>query len=76
VIGSPGFDRDEQWLRWRSGRAFDRGYDPPGLPAKRRRRRRSRAELLVIDGFGHDLPSGVWPQLADAIAATVRRAEG
>jgi pimeloyl-ACP methyl ester carboxylesterase len=33
------------------------------------------AELLVIDGLGHDLPPGAWPQVADAIAATVRRAE-
>ena len=30
VIGSPGFDRDEEWLRWRAGRAFDRGLDPDG----------------------------------------------
>jgi pimeloyl-ACP methyl ester carboxylesterase len=33
------------------------------------------AELLVIDGMGHDLPRGAWPRIADAIARTVRRAE-
>jgi pimeloyl-ACP methyl ester carboxylesterase len=33
------------------------------------------AELLVIDGMGHDLPEALWPQVADAIAALVRRAE-
>ena len=32
------------------------------------------AELLVIDGLGHDLPPGIWAAIADAIAATVRRA--
>jgi pimeloyl-ACP methyl ester carboxylesterase len=33
------------------------------------------AELLVIDGMGHDLPEALWLQVADAIAALVRRAE-
>jgi pimeloyl-ACP methyl ester carboxylesterase len=28
VIGSPGFDRDEEWLRDLSGQAFDRSYNP------------------------------------------------
>ncbi len=32
------------------------------------------AELIVIDGMGHDLPAALWPQLADAIAAHVLRA--
>ena len=32
------------------------------------------AELLIIDGMGHDLPRPVWPTIADAIARTVRRA--
>jgi pimeloyl-ACP methyl ester carboxylesterase len=26
------------------------------------------ARLVVIDGMGHDLPRGVWPQIVDAIA--------
>lgn len=33
------------------------------------------AELLVIDGMGHDLPPGAWAPVADAIARTVQSAE-
>ena len=33
------------------------------------------AELLVIDEMGHDMPPPLWPRLADAIAAHVRRSE-
>jgi pimeloyl-ACP methyl ester carboxylesterase len=33
------------------------------------------AELLVLEGMGHDLPEALWPQVADAISALVRRAE-
>lgn len=114
VIGSPGFERDEAWLRERTGRAFDRGHDPAGVSRQtaavltaddRTERLRAvrvpslvihgtedplvaldggratahaipGAELLVIEGMGHDLPPGVWPRLADAITAIVRRAEG
>ena len=32
------------------------------------------AELILIDGWGHDMPSAVWPRLADAIDANARRA--
>ena len=32
------------------------------------------AELVVLDGMGHDLPEALWPQVVDAIAALVRRA--
>jgi pimeloyl-ACP methyl ester carboxylesterase len=32
------------------------------------------AELLIIDGMGHDLPREVWPQLVDAIAAHTQKA--
>ncbi len=100
-------------MRWRTGRAFDHGYDPAGVSrqaataftATDRTQRLGAvrvpalvvhgaadplvdvsggrataaaipdAELLVIDGLGHDLPPAIWPRLADAIAATVRRAE-
>jgi pimeloyl-ACP methyl ester carboxylesterase len=31
VIGSPGFPIDEDWIRERAGRAFDRCYDPSGV---------------------------------------------
>ncbi len=33
------------------------------------------AELLVVDGMGHDLPREVWPQLVDRIAALADRAD-
>lgn len=33
------------------------------------------AELLVIEGMGHDLPRKVWPRVIDAITETVRRGE-
>jgi len=32
------------------------------------------AELLIIEGMGHDLPVGAWPQIVGAIAALTRRA--
>jgi pimeloyl-ACP methyl ester carboxylesterase len=33
------------------------------------------ARLLMIEGMGHDLPDGAWPQLLDAIADHVHAAE-
>jgi pimeloyl-ACP methyl ester carboxylesterase len=30
IIGSPGYERDEEWLQERARIAFDRGYDPAG----------------------------------------------
>jgi pimeloyl-ACP methyl ester carboxylesterase len=33
------------------------------------------AELLEIEGMGHDLPPALWTQLADAIAAHTKKAE-
>lgn len=33
------------------------------------------AELVLIDGMGHDLPPGRWEPLAERIAAVVRRVE-
>jgi pimeloyl-ACP methyl ester carboxylesterase len=32
------------------------------------------AELLVIDGMGHDLPRPLWPRIADAISTLTARA--
>lgn len=32
------------------------------------------AELLIIDGMGHDLPAGVWPLIVDAIVSHTRKA--
>jgi pimeloyl-ACP methyl ester carboxylesterase len=31
------------------------------------------ARLLLIDGMGHDLPRGAWPQIVDAIADNAAR---
>jgi hypothetical protein len=33
------------------------------------------AELVVIDGMGHDMPRGTWPQVIDPIADLVERVE-
>jgi pimeloyl-ACP methyl ester carboxylesterase len=33
------------------------------------------AELVVIDGMGHDLPRPLWPTLAERIAALIARAQ-
>jgi pimeloyl-ACP methyl ester carboxylesterase len=33
------------------------------------------ADLLIIEGMGHDLPRGAWQQIIDAIATHTRRAE-
>ena len=33
------------------------------------------AELRVLDGMGHDLPTALWPEVIDAIAALVRRTD-
>jgi pimeloyl-ACP methyl ester carboxylesterase len=32
------------------------------------------AELLVLEGMGHDLPRALWPQIFEAITANTRRA--
>jgi pimeloyl-ACP methyl ester carboxylesterase len=32
------------------------------------------AELLIVDGMGHDLPEEAWPQIMDAIDANARKA--
>ena len=32
------------------------------------------AELLVVDGMGHDLPADLYPTFVDAIDRTIRRA--
>ena len=34
------------------------------------------AELVLIEGWGHDLAPGVWPRLIEAIDANARRSEG
>jgi pimeloyl-ACP methyl ester carboxylesterase len=106
VIGSPGFPFDEDRVRARSARSFDRALHPAGVArqlvaiiASGNRKEALRdvdvptlvihgdadplarieggrdtadaipgAELLVIEGMGHDLPPGAWPRIIDAIS--------
>jgi pimeloyl-ACP methyl ester carboxylesterase len=113
VAGSPGFPLDEAAVRDRTGRAYDRAYDPLGVTRQalaviasgdRTARLRSvevptlvlhgaddrmcdasggrataaaipGAELVIIDGMGHNLPRELWPEIASRIADLVRRAE-
>jgi len=112
VIGSPGFPFDEERVRRRAGRSFDRAFHPAGVArqlvaiiASGNRKEALRAvatpalvihgaadplahvrgghdtaeaipgaELLIIEGMGHDLPRGAWPRIIDAIDAHARRA--
>ncbi len=112
TIGSPGFPFEEDRIRRRSARIFDRGL--PGSGSKRqltaviahgdRRSRLARlelpslivhgqedplipvaagldtaksipgAELLLLDGVGHNLPREVWPRMIDAVCELTGRA--
>jgi pimeloyl-ACP methyl ester carboxylesterase len=114
LVGSTGFDRDEQYVRERAGISYDRGYDvraggrqlgaiimsgdrteklrritaptlvihgtvdkmirPSG--GKATARAIPGARLMMVEGMGHDLPRGAWPQLLDAIAEHARAADG
>jgi pimeloyl-ACP methyl ester carboxylesterase len=112
VIGSPGFDRDEDDLRDLAGRSYDRGRNPAGsgrqlaaITASGDRSSRLRsisaptvvvhgtkdrlvnpsggratakaipgARLVRIEGMGHDLPRGAWPQIIGAIVENAARA--
>jgi pimeloyl-ACP methyl ester carboxylesterase len=107
VIGSPGFPFDEERVRRRAARSFDRAFHPAGVArqlvaivAGGSRKDALRAvttptlvihgdadplahieggrdtaasipgaELLIIEGMGHDLPRGAWPRIVDAIDA-------
>ena len=112
VIGSPGFDRNEDDLRDMAARSYDRGRNPAGsgrqlaaIIASGDRRSRlgsisvptvvihgtkdklvnpsggratakaiPGARLVKIEGMGHDLPRGTWPQIIGAIAENAARA--
>jgi pimeloyl-ACP methyl ester carboxylesterase len=112
IIGSPGFERDDDDLRSLLAAMYDRGHDPGSVSrqlaailasgdrtAELRRitaptlvihgtadklvapsggRATARAipgaRLLKIEGMGHDLPRGAWPQIIDAIVENTRRA--
>ena len=111
VIGSPGYDRDEAWIRKLAGESFDRGVDRAGpgrqlvaiqasgdrtralagvrcptvvihgtddplIPVRAGRataRAIPGAELIEIEGMGHDLPPELWPRIADAVERNAQR---
>jgi pimeloyl-ACP methyl ester carboxylesterase len=113
IVGSPGFEIDYDAIADRSGRAFDRCFDPVGVArqavaviASGDRTAKLRdvtvptlvihgshdkmcdvsggrataaaipgAELVVIDGMGHDLPRALWPRLSELIGNHVERVE-
>jgi pimeloyl-ACP methyl ester carboxylesterase len=113
VIGSPGFEADEDALRARAGASYDRGIFPDGtgrqllaiLASGDRTEGLRRldvpatvihgtedilvdvsggrataaaipgAELVLIDGMGHDLPRQLWPRFVDLIVANAQRAQ-
>lgn len=112
TIGSPGFPFNEEEIRAKVGRAYDRSFYPPGsarqmvavLSSGSRKEALAgvkaptlvihgrddcliplaggedtaksvpNAELLIIDGMGHDLPKDAWPTMIDAICANTARA--
>jgi pimeloyl-ACP methyl ester carboxylesterase len=113
VIGSPGFAFEEERIRERAGRAFDRGFYPQGVarqmaaivshgsrvealrgvtaptlvihgdadplvPIEGGRDTAASipgAELLVIEGMGHDLPRAAWPRIVGSISEHTAKAE-
>lgn len=112
VIGSTGFDRDEDRIRELAGAAFDRAYHPDGMmrqlvaimssesrksalasvaaptvvihgtsdtlvpPGNGRMTAEAipSATLVEVDGMGHDLPEGAWPQVIGAIVDNLGKA--
>ena len=107
VIGSPGFPFDEERVRARAARAYDRCFHPAGVArqmiaiiASGSRRDALHAlrvptlvvhgtddpliplacgldtanaipgaELLIVEGMGHDLPRAVWDRVTDAVTS-------
>jgi pimeloyl-ACP methyl ester carboxylesterase len=113
IIGSPGFEADEEALRARGRASFDRGIHSAGtgrqllaiLASGDRTEALRRldlptvvihgtddqlidvsggrataaaipgADLVLIDGMGHDLPRPLWPRFVDLIVANAERAQ-
>lgn len=113
IIGSPGFEFDEERVRRWLEQEYDRCFCPEGsvrqllgiLNGGNRKPELSKvtvptlvihgshdplvpvewgkdtaetvsgAELLIIEGMGHDLPCQVWPRIVEAIAANAKRAK-
>lgn len=106
VIGGKGFPFDEDRIRDRTGRAYDRCFHPAGMARQMAaimasasrvkdlstircptlvihgkddslvpveggldtHRAIRHSELVLIEGMGHDMPRGAWPQIIDAIS--------
>ena len=52
------------------------GADDPIVPAENGRRTAEAipgAELVIIDGMGHDIPRGAWDRIVDAIVGNAKR---
>jgi pimeloyl-ACP methyl ester carboxylesterase len=113
LVGSTGFRRDEQYIRERAARSYDRGYDvraggrqlgaiiasgdrtkalhritAPTLvihgtvdkmvrPSGGRATAKAipGARLMMVEGMGHDMPRGAWPQIIDAVSEHARAAD-
>lgn len=113
TIGSPGFPFDEDFVRRRAARSYERGFTPMGvlrqlvaILASGNRKDAlasvkaptlvihgaddplvpvtgghdtaaaiAAAELMIIEGMGHDMPRAIWPRLTEAIAGHARRAD-
>ena len=113
AIGSPGFPLDEEAVRVRASRSFDRAFDPPGVArqlvavlaspdrtpqlhelavptlvihgaddaligvsgGRATAAAIPGAELVIIEGMGHDLPRALWPELAGQIGDLIARVE-
>jgi len=112
AIGSPGFAFDEEGVRRRAARAYDRCFHPAGVArqlvaiiASGSRKGAlgainiptlvihgaddplvplaggldtaesiPGAEIVIIEGMGHDLPRAAWPRIIDAISNLTARA--
>jgi pimeloyl-ACP methyl ester carboxylesterase len=75
IMASP--DRTEQLRRLKLPATVFHGRADPLVPFRGGRATAEAipgARLVAIPGMGHDLPRGVWPRLADAIAETAARA--
>jgi pimeloyl-ACP methyl ester carboxylesterase len=84
AVGSPKFPNDEKEVASQAGRAYDRSHDPMGVAdrvcdvsgGQATAEAIPGAELMLIEGMGHDLPPCLRSQLAQRIAEFVWRADG
>ena len=112
IIGSTGFERDEERIRTKALESYDRAYYPDGvtrqmaavmahgdrrpglnqlqLPclvihgdidplvpvtgAQDTHQNVPGAELMIIEGMGHDMPKGAWHQIVEGITSLTHQA--